>query len=114
MGDRRPGPHPDYGPPPRFRSMERPMLKAAGVAAGTLFIAVGLAAQFGGADMFGTPSYHPVSEAPALAQHPTPAATPLSKPTPTPSPQEVTAAGTIYPYVAYAGAPKKKKGGKGR
>src|SRR5436305_2106918 len=49
----------------------------------------------------------------ASPQQRTPASTPSSQPTPKPSPQEVTAAGTIYPYVAYAGAPKKKKGGKG-
>jgi hypothetical protein len=83
------------------------MLKAAGVAAGTMFIAIGLSAQLGGAHLFAPPTQgHPVvRQAPATAR-PLPQASPSTQP----APQEdsVTAAGTIY--AGWQGGGKKKHG----
>jgi len=83
------------------------MLKAAGVAAGALFISIGLSAMLGGADLFAAPASqgHTVSESSPPAP-PSPQASP--SPQPTPQSQEVTAAGTIY--TQSRGGPKKKHG----
>lgn len=83
------------------------MVKAAGVAAGTLFIAIGLSAQLGGADLFATPATqgHTVSQAPRPTQ-PSPQVSPSAQPRP--QTQAVTAAGTIYTQPQ--GGPKKKHG----
>ena len=84
------------------------MARAVGVAAGTLFIAIGAAAQFGGAGIFGTPAYpKPVSHRPSPQPAPTPSASPL----PSPSGQPVTAAGSIYRYSGEGGGHGKKKKG---
>ena len=85
------------------------MVKAAGVAAGALFIAVGLSAMLGGANLFSAPSAHghTVSESSPPAQ-PSPQASP--SPQPTPEAQAVTAAGIIYTRSEGGG---KKKHGKG-
>ena len=82
------------------------MLKAAGVAAGTMFIAIGLSAQLGGADLFARHDQsHRLSSA-AQPSHPSPQASP--SPHPTPEDQSVTAAGTIY--TGWQGGGKKKHG----
>jgi len=83
------------------------MLKAAGVAAGALFISIGLSAMLGGADLFAAPASHghTVSESSPPAQ-PSPQASP--SPQPTPQSQTVTAAGIIY--TQSQGGPKKKHG----
>jgi hypothetical protein len=90
------------------------MIRALGVTAGTLCIAIGVAAQFGGADLFGTPSYGgPVSLRPSPSATPSPGATP--SPQQSPSPPSVMAAGTIYPPYAGSGGghDTRKKKGKG-
>ena len=82
------------------------MVKAAGVAAGALFITVGLSAMLGGADLFGHHGQvHSVSQAPRPAPpspHPSPSAQT------TPEDESVTAAGTIY--TGWQGGGKKKHG----
>lgn len=93
--------------------MGHPRLRAAGIAAGALLIAIGMAAQFGGSDLFGTHSYgRPVSVNPS----PEPAdQSPSPTPLPSPSAQAqtvadyVTAAGTIYPPSMGGGEHHKKK-----
>ncbi len=108
----RPSLFPDYPRPGRFQSMRKPMIRALGITAGTVFITIGVAAQFGGADVFSTPSYgRPVSLQPS--PHSSVAATP--SPQPPASPPSVTAAGTVYPpYAGYGGGhDAKKKKGKG-
>ena len=86
------------------------MVKAVGITAGTVFIAIGVAAQFGGADIFGTPSYgEPVSLKPS--PQPSVVATPSAQPPP--SQQSVTVAGTIYPPGYGGGHDNKKKKGRG-
>lgn len=60
------------------------MVKAAGIAAGTLFIAIGVAAQFGGGDLFSAPRYaQPVSQ--AKPQAPSAQASPQAKASPSPA-----------------------------
>lgn len=90
--------------------MERPLIKAAGVAAGTLFIAIGISAQLGGAHLFAprAQGHHAVSQAPPSASP-----SPDASPTPQPSRQEdvVAAAGTIYSRSEGGGKKKHGKGG---
>jgi len=83
------------------------MLKAAGVAAGTLFIAIGLSAQLGGAQLFVRPAqgHSTVRHAPATAT-PLPQASPSAQPAP--QDDSVVAAGTIY--AGWQGGGKKKHG----
>ena len=95
------------------------MVRAAGIAAGALFLAIGLAAQFGGANVFGTPSYgHTEALAPALKPaSPSPSAKPsppaaASPAVASPVALAVSAGGTIYTAVpSSGGGHKKKKGG---
>jgi hypothetical protein len=89
--------------------MGRPLVKAAGITAGTMFIAIGLAAQFGGADIFGTPSYaQPVSQAhsPPGSRKPSPSPSPSQLP---PVAQSASASGTIYTSYREGGGHKKHK-----
>ena len=85
------------------------MVKAVGVAAGALFIAIGLSAQFGGADLFAPSGAqgHTVSQAPPA--QPSSQASPSAQPTP--QAQAETTAGTIYTPSQSGG--RKKKHGKG-
>jgi len=85
------------------------MIKAAGVAAGALCIAIGLSAQLGGADLFARSGAqgHAVTPAPPPAQ-PSPQASP--SPQPTTQAEAVSAAGTIFNRSEGGG---KKKHGKG-
>jgi hypothetical protein len=95
------------------------MVRAAGITAGTLFIAIGLAAQLGSADIFGARgSVRPVSQAPAA--RPSAPASPNPSPNPSPSaqpsPQQldlaVTAEGTIFNFSGNGGGgPHKKRKG---
>jgi hypothetical protein len=87
--------------------MERPLIKAAGVAAGTLFIAIGLSAQLGGANVFARPpkGHTVVSQAPAAAS-PSPQASPSAQPSP--EVESMTAPGTISN--GWQGGGKKKHG----
>ena len=87
--------------------MERPLIKAAGIAVGTLFVAIGLSAQLGGVNLFArAPRGHTVvSRAPAAAS-PSPQASPSAQPSP--EIESVTAAGTIY--TGWQGGGKKKHG----
>lgn len=84
------------------------MIRALGITAGTVCIAIGVAAQFGGADLFSTPSYgRPVG------LRPSPQPSVATTPSPQPSPASVVAAGTVYPpHAGYGGGQggKKKKG----
>jgi len=96
------------------------MIKAAGITAGALFIAIGLAAQLGGGDVFSSRSHPPVSSVsnapsvrgafggPAPAQ-PSPQASALSQPRPVL--QSLTASGFIYTFRASPGGGKKKHKG---
>ena len=85
--------------------MGRPLVKAAGIAGGTLCIAIGLAAQLGGADLLGPSAQgHTVSQPPPA--QPSAPASPSAQPTP--QVQSVTAAGTIYS--GWQGGGKKKHG----
>jgi hypothetical protein len=83
--------------------MERPLVKAAGITTGALFIAIGLSAQFGGAHLFGSPA----GQVPSQATQPSPATGPSPSPTPTTDEDSMSAAGTIY---AGWGGGKKKHG----
>lgn len=73
------------------------MVRAAGIAAGTLFIAIALAAQFGGADIFRAPAHiRPVSQLPRPSVEASPS--PQASPSPSASPVNlaVTVDGTIF------------------
>jgi hypothetical protein len=92
------------------------MVKAAGITAGTLFIAIGLAAQLGGANLFGTPqSVRTVSQAHTPPSPPVRASA-SAQPSASPSPISlaVTANGTIFNFSNFGGGNgaghKKKKG----
>lgn len=97
------------------------MVRAAGITAATLFIAIGLAAGFGGANVFGTPTYsQPVNQAPLPKPSPAAQASPSALPSPSPSPVAVdlavTAQGTIYTAQSFensgsGGGPHKKHKG---
>jgi hypothetical protein len=91
--------------------MGRPWVKAAGITAGTLFIAIGLSAQFGGADLFGAAANRgPVSQAHAPQASPPPSPSPKASPqTVAPVAQAVSAQGTIYPPGYGGGGHKKHK-----
>jgi hypothetical protein len=57
------------------------MVKAAGIAAGTLLIAIGLAAQLGGADVFGTARFaRPVSQTQSTHRPSRPSPSPSAEP----------------------------------
>jgi hypothetical protein len=90
--------------------MERPLLKAAGVAAGTLFVAIGISAQLGGANLFAARAqgHHTVSQA-----QPSASPSPEASPSPQPPPQEdaIAAAGAIYSGSEGGGKKKHGKGG---
>ena len=93
--------------------MGRPIVRAAGIAAATLLIAIGLAAQLGGAGIFGTrASGHTVSVArsPERSQ-PSPSAKPSPPALASPVAQSVSATGTIYTISKGGGGHKKKHGG---
>lgn len=82
------------------------MVKAAGVAAGTMFIAIGLAAQLGGADLFAHHAQGQTVSHAAPRSQPSPQASPSTQPAP--EDQSVSAAGTIY--AGWQGGGKKKHG----
>lgn len=96
------------------------MIKAAGVTAGALLIAIGLAAQLGGGNLFSSRSHAPVSSVsktpssrgasggPAPAQPSPQAAAPSQA---RPELQSLTAAGFIYRFRASPGGGKKKHKG---
>lgn len=76
------------------------MVKAAGVAAGTLFVAIGLSAMLGGARIVTPPTAgHNLSQAPPASPQASPSAQPA------PQVESVTEAGVIY-----VGGGKKKHG----
>jgi len=81
------------------------MVKAVGVTAGTVFVAIGLSAMLGGADLF---SPRTGSDRVSRAAPPAPSPSPPASPSAKPSPPVVamTAAGTIF-VRAQGGGPKK-------
>ena len=85
------------------------MVKAAAVAAGTLFIAIGLSGLLGGGDLFSPFTRgHSVSRAAAPAHRPSPRASPSAEPSP--QDEAMTAAGTIYAPWQGGGTKKHHKG----
>jgi hypothetical protein len=89
--------------------MERPLVKAAGITAGALFIAIGLSAQFGGGHLLRLSPPGGLLSRPA-ASSPVPSPSPTSSPSPTPNVEEdsMSVAGTIY--AGWQAGPKKKHG----
>ncbi len=87
--------------------MERPLIKAAGVAAGTLFIAIGLSAQLGGAHLFARPA--PGRNVVSVAR-PTPRPSPQASPSTQPAQQDQSVAATGTIYTGWQGGGKKKHG----
>jgi len=85
------------------------MVKAAGITAGAMFIAIGLSAQFGGGHLFGA-GHEPTVVSHSPSTPPAPSPSPAVSPSPLPNIEEdsMSAAGTIY-----AGGGGKKKHGKG-
>ncbi len=89
--------------------MGRPVAKAAGLAAGTLCIAIGLSGQFGGTNLFSTRSHGPtVSRASSPSPRPSPEASPSSQPRPVLQ-AVTTAGGTIYTAPQGQGGEGRKK-----
>jgi hypothetical protein len=89
--------------------MERPMVKAAGVTAGALLIAIGLSAQLGGGHLSAAPPQAGLASRPTSTS-PAPSPSPVASPSPLPHIEEVSmsAAGTIYG--SRQAGPKKKHG----
>jgi hypothetical protein len=89
--------------------MERPMVKAAGITAGAMFIAIGLSAQFGGGHLFGA-GHEPTVVSHSASTPPAQSPSSASSPSPRPIIEEdsMSAAGTIY--TAWQGGGKKKHG----
>jgi hypothetical protein len=88
------------------------MLKAAGITAGAMFIAIGLAGQVGGGNLFSSPArahISTVSKAQAPPAQPSPQASASSQPRP--ELQSLTVAGSIYAFRASPGGGKKKHKG---
>jgi hypothetical protein len=85
------------------------MLKAAGITAGTMFIAIGLAAQVGGGNLFSSPAHAPVSTVSKAPPQPSPQA--IASAQPRPGLQSLTVAGSIYAFRASGGGGKKKHKG---
>jgi hypothetical protein len=85
------------------------MVKAVGVTAGTMFVAIGLSAMLGGADLFSPPTPGDnVSQAAPPTQAPSPQASPSARPSP--PVEAMTAAGTIYAPWQGGGTKKHHKG----
>lgn len=85
------------------------MVKAAGITAGTILIAIGLSAQFGGADLFKAPT-GPTTATRAHAAKAPPSPTPSpAAPQLAPQDQSVAAAGTIVVGYQGGGGGKKHK-----
>jgi hypothetical protein len=85
------------------------MVKAAGVTAGALFIAIGLSAQLGGGHLSAARPQSGLVSRPTSAS-PAPSPSPTVSPSPLPRIEDVSmsAAGTIY--TSWQAGPKKKHG----